>query len=72
METKVDGKVVPHVNDNCQGEDFCLGLITFRVPAGNHKIGVELTDTPVRRVGNYLSVISLIGVAGILIVKKKK
>jgi hypothetical protein len=63
---------VSHVNNDCRGEDFCLGLITFRVPAGNHKIGVELTDTPVRRVGNYLSVISLMGVAGILIVKKKK
>jgi hypothetical protein len=35
MVTKIDGKVVSHVNNNCSGEVFCLGLITYKVPVGN-------------------------------------
>jgi hypothetical protein len=49
-----------------------LGLITFEVPSGEHKIEVELTDTLVRRVGNYLSIVSLVAVGGLYIFKRKK
>ena len=70
MVTKVDGKVVTHVNNDCRDEEFCLGLITYKVPGGEHKIEVELTDTPVRRIGNYLSIVSIAGAVGILIKKK--
>lgn len=72
MVTKIDGKKVPHVNNDCRNEEFCLGLITYKVPGGEHKIEVELTDTPVRRVGNYLSIISISVAVGILINRKKK
>ena len=72
MVAKIDGNVVAHVNNNCQGEEFCLGLITFEVPSGEHKIEVELTDTLVRRVGNYLSIVSLVAVGGLYIFKRKK
>lgn len=72
MVTKIDNKVVSHINNDCRYEEFCLGLITYKVPGGEHKIEVELTDTPVRRIGNYLSAISIVGAAGILIYKKKK
>lgn len=72
MEVKVDGKVTPHVNNDCRGQEFCLGLITFNVPAGEHKIEIELKDTPVRRVGNYLTLLSFTVILGILFYKKKK
>lgn len=72
MVTKVDGKIINHVNNDCRGEEFCLGLITFKVPVGQHLIDVKLTDTPIRTVGNYLSLISFIGIAGLLVIKKKK
>jgi hypothetical protein len=71
MVTKIDGKVVSHVNNNCSGEVFCLGLITYKVPVGTHTIGVKLTDTPVRKVGNYLSLISLVIVIGLFVIRKK-
>jgi hypothetical protein len=71
MVTKIDGKVVSHVNNNCSGEVFCLGLITYKVPVGEHIISVKLTDTPIRKIGNYLSLISLVSVVGLLIIKKK-
>jgi len=72
MTTKIDGQVVKHINNDCRGEEFCLGLITFEVPAGEHQIEVELKDTPVRRIGNYVSIASLLIIAGILIRRKKK
>lgn len=55
MTVKIDGKVIPHVHDNCTGERYCLGLITFNIASGQHSIDVRLSDTPVRRIGNILS-----------------
>lgn len=71
MTVKVDGNITPHINNDCRGQEFCLGLITFKVPSGQHKIEVELEDTLVRKIGNYLSVLS-IGTATVLMLKKKK
>lgn len=71
MKVKIDGKVAVHWNNDCRGEEFCLGLITFNVPIGEHAIEVKLTDTPVRRIGNYLSLISVVIIGYILIIKKK-
>jgi GT2 family glycosyltransferase len=68
MEVKVDGKITPHVNNDCRNETYCLGLITFSIPSGEHEIEVRLTDTPVRRTGNILTLISL-GVIGFILVK---
>lgn len=72
MTTKIDGTKVNHINNDCRGEEFCLGLITFSVPSGTHQIEVELKDTPVRRIGNYLSILSFVTIGGILITKRKK
>ena len=41
-----------------------LGLITFSVPSGDHEIYVKLTRTPIRTIGEILSII---GIAGTLI-----
>jgi hypothetical protein len=37
-----------------------LGLIKFNLPAGNHSILLKLTNTPIRTIGNILSLLSLI------------
>lgn len=58
MEVKIDGKVTPHVNNDCRNEKFCYGLITFSVPKGEHNIEIRLKDTLVRRIGNILTLIS--------------
>jgi len=71
MEVKIDGKVVPHINDNCDGERYCLGLITFNLPAGSHQIDARLTDTPVRRVGNILTLLSFGGIIYLALKYKK-
>ncbi len=40
------------------------GFITFPVPAGEHVVRVYLGSTPARNLGNMISVLSVIGVAG--------
>lgn len=72
MVTKIDGKVVDHWHNDCRNEPFCLGLITFNVPAGSHSIEVELTNTPVRTIGNYLSLVSFAVIGALLIIRRKK
>lgn len=72
MRVKADGKLVNHGHDDCRNEEFCLGLISFKLPKGEHKIEVELTDTPVRRIGNYLSIAGAAFVVWLLIKKNEK
>jgi len=64
---KVDGKVVKIDHNNF------LGLITINVPAGKHLVEARLTDTPIRKTGNLVSVFSIIALAlgGIVVLKKK-
>lgn len=71
MEVTVDGKVIAHDHNDCTGEDFCLGLITFDVPPGNHKIKAQLKDTPIRTTGNIISLVSVFSI-GILIFLNQK
>lgn len=67
MRVWVDEKEVPHRNDDCQGEPFCLGLISFPVKEGTHLVEARLTNTPIRTLGNTLTIISLFLVLGLLI-----
>lgn len=70
MVVKVDGQIVRHVNNDCRQEQYCLGLITFRVPPGSHSLEIRLTNTLPRKLGDIISLISL-GVAFVIIFKKK-
>lgn len=49
-----------------------LKLITIVLPKGDHKLVTEFEDTPVRTIGNYLSIISLILLAIIIFISKIK
>jgi GT2 family glycosyltransferase len=72
MEVKVDGKVVPHINNDCSGERYCRGLITFNVPTGNYEIEVKLKNTPVRRWGNIIALLSFSYLLYLALQLKKK
>lgn len=66
---KVDNQVVPIDHSNH------LGLITFQLPAGQHTVEAELMDTPMRLIGNSLTVLSIllcmwVGMRNTLLVKK--
>ncbi|MCL5090885.1 MAG: hypothetical protein M1514_02635 [Patescibacteria group bacterium] len=51
-EVFVDNEIVPLSYDNS------LGLITISVPVGSHEVKAKLSSTPVRSLGNFLSLIS--------------
>ena len=60
MKVTVNGKVISHYNNDCRGEEFCYGLISFKLPDGNHMVEVRLTNTPIRKIGNYITLTSII------------
>ncbi len=49
-----------------------LGLLSFQVPTGKHKIQVQLKDTPIRRWSKIISGVSLIILFVNLFIKRKK
>lgn len=69
MVVKVNGKQIIHNNNDCRGTDFCYGLISFPLSKGEYKIEAELTDTPVRRIGNIISLLSIIVLLALIFIK---
>ncbi len=74
MKVYINGKESKHIYNDCRGQEFCLGLITFDVGAGRHIIEARLTNTFIRSIGDYLTIISLVIVAFLFYVyySKKK
>jgi hypothetical protein len=70
MTVKVDGETVPHINNDCRDQKYCLGLITFPVKEGQHKIDIRLLPTGPRRAGDIISILSLGAVLYLLSRKK--
>ena len=71
MKVKVNGNIVNHYNNDCRLEKFCYGLITFKLTKGEYIMDARLTDTLVRKIGNYLTLISLV-ILSILIIQNRK
>ena len=71
MEVQVDGQKDSHRHDDCREERYCLGLITFDITSGRHTMLAKLYDTPVRKVGNIVTLTSL-GVLGFLALQLKR
>ena len=70
MKVNANGNAINHYNNDCRLEKFCYGLITFNLPRGEYEIEAKLTDTIIRRVGNYISLVSF-GIIIWLIFKKR-
>jgi hypothetical protein len=60
----VDEKIAPIDYENE------LGLITFEVPKGEHRVKAKLTNTPIRTLGNLISLVSWAGLIGFVIKRK--
>jgi len=71
MKVKANGEVIKHNHDDCRGEEFCLGLISFNLPKGSYLVEARLTDTPIRKVGNYITLASTIVLIWFIIRRKK-
>lgn len=72
MKVLVDQKEVNHWHDDCRHQDFCLGLITFKVLEGNHQIEAKLEDTQIRLAGNIITLVSILTVGGLIRIKDEK
>lgn len=55
MEVLVDGKKAHHFNNDCRGQEYCFGLITFPIYSGKHVVQAKLQDTPIRTIGNIIT-----------------
>lgn len=71
MEVLVDGQKTSHRNDDCRNEEYCLGLITFKVPSGQYTIKAELKDTLVRSISNIITGISIFIIGGLFFQSRK-
>ncbi|MBI3485326.1 hypothetical protein HY025_00105 [Candidatus Daviesbacteria bacterium] len=71
MKVTVDNDLVVHNHSDCRNEEFCLGLINFNVSTGTHIIKAELTNTPVRTIGDLLTILSLIIIIKLFIYSKR-
>jgi uncharacterized membrane protein len=60
MKVFLNNEEVKHANNNCEGEKFCSGTITFMAQSGEYDFKVKLTDTPIRTAGNIVSVVSVL------------
>lgn len=60
-------------NDNVVLQDppSKMGLIRFELPQGQNRVKIEFTNTPIRTLGNTISLVSLLTVAIMLSVRKK-
>ncbi|MDP3244755.1 MAG: hypothetical protein Q8M83_03820, partial [bacterium] len=72
MRVKVNGQVIKHNHDDCRKEEFCLGLITFKLPEGNYLVEAKLTDTIIRKAGNWFTLTSIIVLIWLMIKKDAK
>ena len=72
MVVLVDGEEHNFVHNECGGEEFCFGLITIDLKKGYHTLVVELTDTPVRSVGNLITLGSFVIMGSILIYRVRR
>jgi hypothetical protein len=72
MKVTANGRVIDHYHDDCRGQTFCLGLITFKLDKGSYEFEARLTNTPVREIGNYLSLASIFVLIWLIIKKDEK
>lgn len=71
MKVFDNNKVISHNHSDCRKQEFCLGLISFDLERGNHTIKAVLTNTWIRTIGNYLTVLGALILLVIYFIKIK-
>ncbi len=66
-KTFIDGKEVPNYID----KDEMWGRMWIKVPKGQHHVEVRLYDTPVRTIGNVVSLVSWVGLGAFVFIKRR-
>lgn len=71
MEVTVNQKKINHWHNDCRKQEYCLGLITFKVKEGRHILKTKLGDTPIRTAGNIITLGSFL-ISGVIFLKSRK
>lgn len=77
-ELTVNAFYFPGWQGTLNGEDAPLlpsdevGLITLNVPAGEQRVDVQFRETPLRKGANVVSILTLIGLIGIMMIAPKR
>jgi hypothetical protein len=56
----VNGKKIDYRNNDCRGEDYCFGLVSFDLNSGKNEVTIALKNTPVRVASNVISIFSFL------------
>ncbi len=67
MVVLANGKTIPHFNNDCSSQRYCLGLVTFDLDYGRYNIEIRLKDTPVRKIANIISLVSFCAIIFLLV-----
>jgi len=71
MEVVDNNKIINHNHNECSGQDYCFGQVSFKLEKGTHDVSVKLKSTMPRKAGDFISLISLIVIL-IIILRKKE
>ncbi|MDD2482710.1 MAG: hypothetical protein PHE32_02530 [Candidatus Shapirobacteria bacterium] len=72
MEVTDNGFKIEINHDECRGLDYCFGQVSFKLNEGIHQINVKLKSTLPRKIGDLISLVTLVSVPIFMIIKKKK
>ena len=71
MMVTVDENQTSFNHNDCSNQDYCFGQISFDLNKGLHQVTVKLENTLPRKVGDVLSLLTLVSVTMIFFSKKK-
>lgn len=72
MKVLVDNKLIDHQNNDCRGQEYCFGQISFKLPEGQYKFKVQLEDTSIRIIGNITTLISALIIFGLALKERNR
>ncbi|HPT65896.1 MAG TPA: hypothetical protein PK257_01115 [Candidatus Woesebacteria bacterium] len=71
MEVTDNNLPIVFNHNDCSNQDYCFGQISFNLNKGTHKITVKLKSTTPRKIGDLISLITLISLPIFMVIKKK-
>jgi len=72
MEVTDNGLKIAINHNECARQDYCFGQISFDLTKGSHQISAKLKSTTPRKVGDFISLLTLISLPIVFIIKRKR
>lgn len=71
MAVYINDLKFPHGHYDCRGQEYCFGQISLKLSRGQYKLKAVLEDTPVRTIGNIITILSIFTAATLLYLSNK-